>query len=355
MHLLPFSVTYGGNVATSSRATGADAVPATLLIAWRRPHHTRRVLDALRVVRPERLFVAVDGPDEDARPGESAAVAATIDVIESSVDWPCTVSRRYSPSNQGCREGVSSAIDWFFGEAEEGVILEDDCVPHPEFFRFTAELLRRYRDDARVMSIAGDNSAGLRSSRSSSYTFVRYPQIWGWATWRRAWQRYDRDLAGYARARASGDWRRMVPDPAERAYFERVLDGILDAGTPDTWDYQWVATLLQHGGLSVHPRVNLVSNIGFGPEAVHTTNTQHRRADVPTESILPLGHPLRVRLDRSASRFVFSTTQSRQAPSTLVTRRVRQAISRILPPWVRRSLRSAWRTLQDGPPDKPSR
>jgi hypothetical protein len=125
-----------------------------LLIAWRRPHTLRQVIDAIRPVVPTRLYVACDGPNPE-RPGEAEKVAATRAVIEHEIDWPCQIERLYSDVNQGCRLGVSRAITWFFEQVEEGIILEDDCLPHPDFFSYCATLLERFRHDTRVWSING--------------------------------------------------------------------------------------------------------------------------------------------------------------------------------------------------------
>ncbi|MDI9406541.1 MAG: hypothetical protein QM522_07510 [Chitinophagaceae bacterium] len=113
-----------------------------LLIAWRRPHTLRQVIDAIRPVAPTRLYVACDGPNPD-RPGEAEKVAATRAVIETEIDWPCQIERLYADVNQGCRLGVSLAISWFFEQVEEGIILEEDCVPHPDFFPYCTTLLER--------------------------------------------------------------------------------------------------------------------------------------------------------------------------------------------------------------------
>ena len=233
----------------------------------------KEVLNVLAEVRPTKLFVAVDGPDEAARPGEATLVAQTISVIESSLTWECDVHRRYATRNQGCRQGVVSAINWFFENVEEGIILEDDIVPHPDFFGYCGDLLERFRDEPSVMCISGDNSAGVYwGMRRSSYTFVRWPQIWGWATWRRAWALYDRDLSNYSAALADGSWSALGLSRLESDLYQGTLNKLLRAGVPDTWDFQWVATVLLNGGLSVHPRRNLVSNIGFDQLGTHTTD-----------------------------------------------------------------------------------
>jgi hypothetical protein len=315
--------------ANEGRDLTSSSTPAVLLIAWRRPETTAQVMAAISSARPSRFFVAIDGPDENLRPGETAKVQATIDQIERLIDWPCRVERQYSVNNLGCRASVTSAIDWFFQNVDEGIILEDDCVPHPEFFPYCGELLERFRHSTQVMCISGDNSARVATPGPASYSFIRYPQIWGWATWRRAWDRYDRDLMSYQQARADGTWRRAVPHAFERETFERVLDRIVECGEPDTWDYQWAATLLLERGLSVHPAINLITNVGFGESATHTTVRSDPRAAVATAPIFPVQHRTAVRLNKRTSRAVFLSTQvsQQEAAKSRARRLVRRALS----------------------------
>lgn len=308
----------------------ADATPPVLLLAWRRPETTRAVMESLRNARPSSLFIAVDGPAEHLRAGEAKKVHSTIEVIERSIDWPCHVQRKYSKINLGCRVGVTSAIDWFFSSVSEGIILEDDCVPHIDFFGYCSELLDRFRNSNQVMCISGDNSAGVPVIGSASYSFIRFPQIWGWATWRRAWKLYDRDLSRYQEARRNGTWEKRVPDEFQRAAFTPILDQLAKRGEPDTWDYQWAATLLLEGGLSIHPRVNLVSNVGFGGDATHTTTSTHPRAQIPVHPILPLHHRAVLRLHRRTNRDVFLATQVPAKAAAAARRRslYRRALNR---------------------------
>jgi hypothetical protein len=277
-----------------------------LLLTFNRPETTAQVLEAIRAARPERLFIASDGPRTHV-PQDSEKVAATRAVIDNLVDWPCRVQKRYSDVNQGCRIGVSQAITWFFDQVEEGIILEDDCVPHPDFFGYCTELLDRYRNDPRVMNIAGDNSVGLTpTDLDSSYCFTRQTLIWGWATWRRAWDHYDADLDGWKtlrsdRARLKGLW----PDPVERRWQTRKLNRLLETGQPNTWDYRWSFTVQVNEGLSVTPVTNLIRNVGFGAEATHTMSSRDARANVPAQSILPLRHPPTVTPDSDVERQIF--------------------------------------------------
>lgn len=241
-----------------------------LLIIWRRSQTLRQVINAIRPVAPKRIFVACDGPNHD-RLGEVEKVAATRLVIEREIDWPCTIERLYSEDNQGCRLGVSRAITWFFEQVEEGIILEDDCVPHPDFFSYCKTLLERYRLDTRVWCIGGNNFQNGQWRGDGSYYFSRYNHCWGWASWRRCWQHYDSDLRNWNSLRDSGLLHSIFEDPKELAYWSRIWQRLIDEGKPDSWAYRWTFTCLANGGLTALPNRNLISNIGFGEVATHTT------------------------------------------------------------------------------------
>ena len=219
-----------------------------LLIAWRRPHTTKEVIDSIRAVAPSRMFVACDGPDPR-RSNEAGLVAGTRAMIANEIDWPCMIERRYSEENQGCRLGVSNAISWFFEQVDEGIILEDDCVPHPDFFPYCAELLGRYRDDSRIWCISGDNSAGIHLTGDWSYGFIRTPLIWGWATWRRAWKNYDDQMLGWSDVRATQLVEYIFNEPLERKLLTGFFDELLDADGPDTWGTRWSCSALLSSGL----------------------------------------------------------------------------------------------------------
>jgi hypothetical protein len=277
--------------------------PPLLLIAWRRPHTLRQVIDAIRPVAPTRLFVACDGPNPE-RPGEAEKVAATRAVIEQEIDWPCQIDRLYSDVNQGCRLGVSRAISWFFEQVEEGIILEDDCVPHPDFFPYCATLLERYRHDTRVWCISGNNFQNGQWRGDGSYYFSRYNHCWGWASWRRCWQHYDADLSRGPFLRDSGLLDTIFEDPLELQYWSDIWQRLVDEGKPDTWDYQWTFTCLANGGLTALPNHNLVSNVGFGEDATHTTG-EPLPTEIGHEGIVPILCPRLMIRDLTADKYTF--------------------------------------------------
>jgi hypothetical protein len=304
-----------------------------LLIAWRRPYTLRQVIDAIRPVAPTRLFVACDGPNPE-RPGEAEKVAATRQVIEQEIDWPCQIERLYSDVNQGCRLGVSRAITWFFEQVEEGIILEDDCVPHPDFFPYCASLLERYRHDTRVWCISGNNFQNGQWRGDGSYYFSRYNHCWGWASWRRCWQHYDADLSQWPALRDSALLDTIFEDPLERQYWSAIWQRLVNEGKPDSWAYRWTLTCLANGGLTALPNRNLVSNVGFGEDASHTTGVAE--PTLADQSLGPLTHPQFVLRDGAADRYGFDHhfggAQMRR--------------SRKLLPLVRARLRHHWHQLQ---------
>ena len=198
---------------------------------------------------------------------------------------------------------MSRAITWFFEQVEEGIILEDDCVPHPDFFPYCTTLLERYRHDTRVWCISGNNFQNGQWRGDGSYYFSRYNHCWCWASWRRCWQHYDADLSQWPALRDSGLLDTIFEDPLECNYWSGIWQRLLDTGEPDTWDYQWTFTCLANSGLTALPNRNLVSNVGFGPDGTHTTSVAE--PTVADQGLGELIHPSFVLRDATADRFSF--------------------------------------------------
>ncbi len=234
------------------------------------------------------LLVVADGPRGN-HPDEAGKVAAARAVIEM-VNWPCEVLKNYSEINLGCKRRISSGLDWVFQTVEEVIILEDDCLPHPTFFRFCEELLEKYRDDERIMHISGDNFQFGHQRGKSSYYFSRYAHVWGWASWRRAWQHYDVQMRQWADVESREVLLRDFTSPAERRFWKTKWDEVY-LGKIDTWDFQWAFACLLRRSFSIVPNVNLVSNIGFGSDSTHTTGVSVL-ANMPTAAmVFPLVAP----------------------------------------------------------------
>lgn len=284
-----------------------------LFLLFNRPELTRRVFAAIREARPARLYVAADGPRPD-RPGEDALCREAREVL-GQVDWDCQVRTLLRDENHGCKAAVAGAISWFFGHEAEGIILEDDCLPGPDFFPFCAELLARFRHDPRVMTISGNNFQGGaaptaptcptgpagQSCREYAYYFSRHPHVWGWATWRRAWDLYDPDMALWPEFRDSGRLLDVFGRRVSQAYWTRILDETHD-GRFVTWDYQWMLASWANSGLTVIPRANLVANLGFDARATHTVSPTPYANLSAGRLEFPLEHPPCVLPDAAADR-----------------------------------------------------
>jgi hypothetical protein len=275
---------------------------AVAYIVFNRPAHTAKTFAVLREQRPEQLFIIADGP----RPGHptDAERCAQVREIVANVDWPCDVRSEYADTNLGLKRRVSSGLDWVFGHVERAIVLEDDCVAHPDFFSFCDMLLERYAGDERVAVVTGNNFQHGRKRGDASYYFSKYNHCWGWATWRRAWQHYQGDLPFWPEWRNSDAWKQWMPDRRERAYWARIFDQVR-AGQVDSWAYPWTASVWYYGGLTATPNVNLVSNIGFGPESTHTASADSPFAAMPTASLGQIMHPDVVSQHIAADRQVF--------------------------------------------------
>jgi hypothetical protein len=277
------------------------SAPPVLFIIFRREDTTRQVFEAIRRARPERLFVAADGP-RPGKEGEPEACQATRAVV-NLVDWPCEVKTLFQPTNLGIKEGVVTAIRWFFDQVPEGIILEDDCLPHPDFFRFAGMLLEKYRHDQRIFQISGTNFQPEPRS-DASYYFSRYNHVWGWASWARAWDAYDKDLGGLDAFLETADRTGFWESSKERKYWSKIWKWTR-SGRVKTWDYQWKLTLWKEGALCVCPEKNLVTNLGFGDGATNTGTVSTDKAARPLEALGELVHPAFVVRHRVADRFTF--------------------------------------------------
>ncbi len=279
--------------------TNALQTPVALFV-FKRPDTTRRVFEAVSNVRPTKLLLVADGP-RAGKAGEAEACRQVREIL-GRVDWPCEVFTNFAENNLGCRERMISGLNWVFSLVDEAILLEDDCLPDISFFRFCEELLDKYRGDSRIAYISGDNFVGRYGKPADSYYFSQIGGIWGWATWKSKWERYDRHLSGWPQLRESGMLEEIFDDPRAVKFWTDIFDAMYEDRGPDTWDYQWLYTGLKGNSLVALPSVNLVTNIGFGEGATHTTEADPRFI-LPAQSMdFPLRHPLSFtplrRLDR---------------------------------------------------------
>lgn len=265
-----------------------------LFIIFNRPDTTKIVFEQIRNARPPKLYIAADGPRTN-RPGEYQKTNEARSII-STIDWDCEVFSLFRDENLGCKLAVSSAIDWFFQNELQGIILEDDCVPEPSFFKFCDLLLDQYAHDARVAQICGSNFATFPEVKGS-YCFSKYADIWGWATWRRAWNMYDLNMSDWPEWRDNGGLSRLSGSTIGfRDWWTKIFDQTYD-GLIDTWDYQWMYTCWKNQLVSIIPATTQVRNIGFDSDATHTKGGVPDFVTQPTPLEFPLRHPVHITLD----------------------------------------------------------
>lgn len=271
---------------------------AVLLLVFNRPDTTKQVFEAIRKAKPPMLYVAADGARAD-MPDETEKVEE-VRKIATQVDWDCEVKTLFRDDNLGCKVAVSSAIDWFFENEEEGIILEDDCLPSQSFFWFCQELLEKYRNDTRIMHIAGSTYVEKKDNFNHySYHFARVGGIWGWATWRRAWKLYEPEMESWPQAKNDNIMKDLFIGELElyklyNSWFKMAYQNNY------TWDYQWTYTKIIHSSLNIMPCKNLIRNIGHGTtEAANTHSKNDRFSKMKLHEIeFPLIHPQFIVIDK---------------------------------------------------------
>lgn len=277
-----------------------------LFLVFNRPETTQKVFDRIRQIRPKQLFVAADGPRQD-RPEEKVKTDEVRKIITDNIDWDCEVKTLFREQNLGCGKAVSEGITWFFTQVEQGIILEDDTLPDLSFFNFCEDLLNRYSDNQQVMLITGSNFQSGKSWGKSSYFFSKYPKIWGWASWRRAWQHYNFSLDGLNKFLDEGKLEHFTQTTEEEKYWRKTFQSFQGPNRIDTWDYQWIFSIWQQEGLSITPNKNLITNIGFSDNATHTKGKYLEKIfKKKALSINEIIHPTEVKVYAKAEQNTFN-------------------------------------------------
>jgi hypothetical protein len=276
---------------------------AVLFLIFNRPDTTSLVFQEIRLAKPSKLYIAADGPRVN-NESDQRLCLQSLEIV-SHIDWPCEVRTLYREDNLGCKNAISSAIDWFFEQEEEGIILEDDCLPAPDFFRFCDEMLVRYRLDTRIRHITGCNLQLGKKWGNASYYFANQTHVWGWASWRRVWKDYDKTLSAYNNAEAAVQLEKLFDDAFLAAEWKRIFIE-LKQGKIDTWDYQLALINYFNNNLSVNPNVNLIKNIGFRADGTHTTSTDSAYANIPLETLGSITHPQYILPEKGADYAVFN-------------------------------------------------
>ena len=270
-----------------------------LLLIFNRPENTYKVFNKICSVKPAQLFIAADGP----RSGNKTDIKLCDEArnIIQEIDWECDVNTLFRENNLGCKKAVFEAISWFFNNVEEGIIIEDDCIPNDSFFHFCNIMLDKYKCKRQVKAICGTNYLFGKYNRRNSYYFSPFIPIWGWATWKDTWDEVSLSLESSKLS--------LIKEIIDKTFinqhfcnwlYSNLAGAIL--GKEDSWGSFFTASLLIKGGLSVTPFRNLVANIGMDGTHINKGEYMPKSINMPTKNINieKLSHPKRLEIDRNA-------------------------------------------------------
>lgn len=269
-----------------------------LFLLFNRPQVTAHVFDEIRKQKPKYLFIAADGPRENNI--NDARFCVETRAVVSKIDWDCEVKTLFSDENMGCGKAVAAGITWFFEHVEAGIILEDDCMPNSSFFTYCEAMLNTFRDNQEVMMVCG-TSYQPKPLNSDSYYFSRYPHVWGWATWKRAWAQYDLSLGAVSVEKRAAVINRVFANKRERRFWENNLDMIVNG--LDTWDYQWMYWIWENNGVCIIPWRNMIANIGFGADSSHTHDENSGQSKMTQYEMLTIRHPKTIAVNQKADSY----------------------------------------------------
>ncbi|MBO4738530.1 MAG: nucleotide-diphospho-sugar transferase [Bacteroidales bacterium] len=270
-----------------------------LFVVFNRLDTAERVFGKIKELQPQKLYIAADGPRAN-KEGEAEKCQQVRDLVKQ-VDWDCELKTLFREQNLGCAKAVSGAVSWLFENEEMGIILEDDCMPHADFFPYCQELLEKYKDDNRVSLIAGGNFQNGIKRGEASYYFSAYPLIWGWAAWRRTWKDYDLYLNNYSLSEFKQKTKSYFSWYERKVWQDRFVS--MKKRETNTWDYQLCFHIWKQQGLCLTPNVNLVTNIGLESGTHFENIAADNKYFVASASILPLVHPQQIQQNKEADKF----------------------------------------------------
>lgn len=286
-----------------------------LFLIFNRPEETFRVFEKISEIKPAKLYIASDGTREYIQNEIEIVEDLRKNLIEK-INWKCEIKTLFRNKNLGCKFAVSSAIDWFFENEEQGIILEDDILPDLSFFRYCSQLLELFKDNEQVMQINGYNPVNFETE--NSYIFSKYGTIWGWATWRRAWKLYDVEMKEWQNVRNNPEYDYFYLNKKEKKIRQRIFDKVFN-NEIDTWDYQWAFAKLLHKGISIFPVSNLIQNIGFHEKATHT-KVKPKILNKAQKLHFPISHPQKIEISPDFDRKYFRTMMSPGKISLIVNK-----------------------------------
>jgi hypothetical protein len=273
-----------------------------LLMVFNRPNLTKKVFAKIKKYKPEKLYIACDGPRKENV--TDLVLNQEVKDIFKNINWKCKVYKSYSKNNLGIKKRTVKSYRWFFSKEEKGIIFEDDCLAHPDFFKYCEILLEKYKNEKKILMINGNNFQDGKRRGKYSYYFSEYYSTYGWAGWKRTLKNYDENMSSWPQWKKSNDWKKFQKKfyNKEATYWNEIFDKTYK-GIIKTWDYQLMLSLWQNKQVVITPNKNLTSHIGLG---VNATNSNSKKKGIPLSPIgFPLKHPLKIKANEKADRYSF--------------------------------------------------
>lgn len=274
-----------------------------VLIVFNRPELVKEMMVQIKLANPSKLYIIADAPRENNEADKF--LCQKVREIIDDFDFRGDVVKCYRTVNLGCKKNIETGLDWFFTQEDAGIILEDDCLPSNDFFRFCAEMLIKYRDNSSIFSITGNNFQNCKVRGHASYYVSKYMHCWGWATWRRAWNFYDGTLSFWPDWKMSENYQKIYYSCEEKKYWDEIFESVFFK-SKNSWAYAWLASSWYHGGNTITPNVNLVSNLGFDDAATNTrfkNGLEELQIHLMSEKIVD---PENLRPDIEADKYTFT-------------------------------------------------
>lgn len=298
---------------------------AVAMVVFNRYDNAKKVFEEIKKVRPTKFFVIADGPRNNVP--EDAEKCKKVREIFDNIDWECEVYKNFSDENLGCSKRPYTGFSWVFEHVDEAIFLEDDCLPDISFFKYCDELLEKYRNDSRVMLISGTNQIKRWKRGEYSYHFSDFGGIWGWASWKRAWQYFDINIKMWN----NDNVKKLLKQKMIRSQYNNrkvIYDGLYNNSKDTTaWDYQWGFARIVQSGVAISPSVNLITNIGNGQDATHTAG-KSKVSNLPSmEMQFPLKHPPFLMVDKEYDKEIYKVIKGG------IINQIKDFIVRILKKW----------------------
>ncbi len=279
-----------------------------VFITFKRPDYTYQVFDSIKRNTPRKLYLVSDAGRES-NPGEIQIVLDIRAHLEEMIDWECEVIKIYAKSNMGCARRIATALDEVFKKEDRAIILEDDCVPNESFFRFCQDMLERYSDDSRIMSISGSTEIKYIPSTDKDYYFSKIFGCWGWATWKRAWNLFDYNMPDHENRRNEQIFRRTLFASDAYTILMAKFDDLASSDNKFSWAYIFYYYSILNDGYHIYPKYNLVENIGFSSDSTHTDRCPSYYYGERREMVFPLRYRDEVVWEREYDALSFKLTQ----------------------------------------------